>query len=119
MPKKKRPKGVPFFTEDKEPADTRKRLVFTGGSGTVGQHVILKLLQYGHEILNVDLNPQKPSTYPQFLPVEADRMKSVHTLNADLTDGAQAYIRLSCHFKVSEPFPGPCQDTGCGCTLRR
>jgi hypothetical protein len=28
-------------------------------------------------------------------------------LKADLTDGAQAFNSLSCHFKISEPFMEP------------
>lgn len=72
-----------------------KRVVFTGGSGVAGRHVIEKLLSYGHEILNVDVVPLNNP--------------KVHTLKADLTDGAQAFNSLSCHFAVSEPFPGPVQ----------
>lgn len=49
-----------------------------------------KLLSYSHEILNVDVTP-------------LDNPK-VHTLKADLTDGAQAFNSLSCHFRISEPF---------------
>lgn len=56
----------------------------------VGRTVIEKLLSYGHEILNVD---QTPLDNP-----------NVHTLKADLTDGAQAFNALSCHFKIGEPF---------------
>lgn len=67
-----------------------KRIVVTGGSGVVGRTVIEKLLSYGHEILNVD---QTPLDNPK-----------VHTLKADLTDGAQAFNALSCHFKIGEPF---------------
>ncbi|KAF3005885.1 hypothetical protein E8E13_009326 [Curvularia kusanoi] len=68
----------------------KKRIVVTGGSGVVGRIVIEKLLSYGHEILNVD---QTPLDNPK-----------VHTLKADLTDGAQAFNALSCHFQISEPF---------------
>lgn len=32
-----------------------KRIVFTGGSGKVGGHVVRKLLTYGYEILNLDM----------------------------------------------------------------
>lgn len=70
-----------------------KRIVFTGGSGVAGRHVITKLLDYGHEILNVDVAPLNNP--------------KVHTLKADLTDGSQAYNSLSCHFRVSEPFKKP------------
>lgn len=69
---------------------SKKRIVVTGGSGVVGRCVIEKLLSYGHEILNVD---QTPLDNPK-----------VHTLKADLTDGAQAFNALSCHFQISEPF---------------
>ncbi|CAO2648803.1 Nn.00g097520.m01.CDS01 [Neocucurbitaria sp. VM-36] len=75
------------------PPKSGKRIVFTGGSGVAGRHVIEKLLSYGHEILNVDVVPlDNPNVY---------------TLKADLTDGAQAFNSLSCHFKVSEPFMDP------------
>jgi nucleoside-diphosphate-sugar epimerase len=67
-----------------------QRIVFTGGSGVAGRHVIEKLLSFGHEILNVDAVPLDNS--------------NVHTLKADLTDGAQAFNSLSCHFRISEPF---------------
>lgn len=74
-------------------ANSKKRVVFTGGSGVAGRLVIDKLLSFGHEILNVDVVPlDNPN---------------VHTLKADLTDGAQAFNSLSCHFAISEPFPGP------------
>jgi nucleoside-diphosphate-sugar epimerase len=63
---------------------SKKRIVFTGGSGVAGRLVVEKLLSYGHEILNVDV-----------------------ALKADLTDGAQAFNSLSCHFRVSEPFMDP------------
>jgi nucleoside-diphosphate-sugar epimerase len=75
------------------PRKSGTRLVFTGGSGVAGRHVIEKLLSCGHEILNVDVVPlENPDVY---------------TLKADLTDGAQAFNSLSCHFKVSEPFMDP------------
>jgi NAD(P)-dependent dehydrogenase (short-subunit alcohol dehydrogenase family) len=74
----------------KDSPDSKKRIVITGGSGVVGRCVIEKLLQYGHNILNVD---QTPLDNPK-----------VHTLKADLTDGAQAFNALSCHFQISEPF---------------
>ena len=69
---------------------SKKRIVITGGSGVVGRCVIEKLLSYGHEILNVD---QTRLDNPR-----------VHTLIADLTDGAQAFNALSCHFQIGEPF---------------
>lgn len=75
------------------PTQLGKRIVFTGGSGVAGRHVIGKLLSYGHQVLNVDVVPlENPA---------------VHTMKADLTDGAQAYNSLSSHFKISEPFRDP------------
>lgn len=57
--------------------------------------MVEKLLSYNHEILNVDVVPlDNPHVY---------------TLKADLTDGAQAFNSLSCHFRVSEPFMNPIQ----------
>jgi nucleoside-diphosphate-sugar epimerase len=61
-----------------------KRIVFTGGSGKAGRHVVPHLLAKGHEILNVDL---KPLDCP-----------GVNTLIADLTDGGQAFNALTTHF---------------------
>jgi nucleoside-diphosphate-sugar epimerase len=34
-----------------------KRILFTGGSGKAGRHVIPYLLNKGHTILNVDIIP--------------------------------------------------------------
>ena len=34
-----------------------KRVVFTGGSGKAGKHVVPYLVDRGHEVLNVDLAP--------------------------------------------------------------
>ncbi|WP_181704387.1 NAD-dependent epimerase/dehydratase family protein [Chthonobacter albigriseus] len=61
-----------------------KRVVFTGGSGKAGRHVIPELLRYGHEVFNLDL---KPLDQP-----------GVNTLITDLTDSGQAFNALSMHF---------------------
>lgn len=34
-----------------------KRIIFTGGSGKIGRHVIPHLLEHGHQVLNLDLTP--------------------------------------------------------------
>ena len=34
-----------------------KRIVFTGGSGKAGKHVVPYLLSHGYEVLNLDLRP--------------------------------------------------------------
>lgn len=61
-----------------------KRIVFTGGTGKAGRHVVPYLLDCGHEVLNVDLVPLE---HP-----------GVNTLCADLTDSGSAFNALSMHF---------------------
>lgn len=61
-----------------------KRIVFTGGSGKAGQHVVPYLVERGYDVLNVDL---VPLDYP-----------GVNTLKADLTDSGSAFNALSMHF---------------------
>jgi nucleoside-diphosphate-sugar epimerase len=61
-----------------------KRIVFTGGSGKAGRHVVPWLRDRGHEILNVDLRPLD--------------CPGVNTLFADLSDSGQAFNALSMHF---------------------
>ena len=61
-----------------------KRIVFTGGSGKAGRHVVPWLKAKGYEILNVDL---KPLDCP-----------GVNTLIADVTDSGQVFNALSTHF---------------------
>ncbi|MDI1489732.1 MAG: hypothetical protein OHK93_000930 [Ramalina farinacea] len=64
-----------------------KRIVFTGGSGKAGRHVIPYLLSKGHEVLNLDL---VPLDHP-----------SVYTLKTDLTDAGQVFNALSSHFHIA------------------
>src|SRR5277367_3296709 len=61
-----------------------KRIVFTGGTGKAGRHVVPHLLAKGYKILNVDLKPLD--------------LPGVNTLIADLTDNGQAFNALSTHF---------------------
>lgn len=61
-----------------------KRVVFTGGSGKAGRHVVRYLVEHGWEVLNVD---QAPLDHPD-----------VKTLVADVTDGGQAFNALTTHF---------------------
>jgi len=65
-----------------------KRIVFTGGSGKAGRHVVPYLLAQGHTVLNVDL---APLDHP-----------GVNTLTADLTDSGQVFNALSMHFGMDE-----------------
>ncbi|MGD9914388.1 MAG: NAD-dependent epimerase/dehydratase family protein [Rhizobiaceae bacterium] len=61
-----------------------KRIVFTGGSGKAGRHVVPWLKARGYEILNLDL---KPLDCP-----------GVNTLVCDVTDSGQVFNALSMHF---------------------
>lgn len=61
-----------------------KRIVFTGGSGKAGRHVVPYLLEQGHSVLNLDL---VPFVHP-----------GVNTLLTDLTDSGQTFNALSTHF---------------------
>lgn len=65
-----------------------KRIVFTGGSGKAGRHVIPYLISRGHSILNLDLIPFVDS--------------KVYTLKTDLTDSGQCFNALSSHFRLGE-----------------
>lgn len=65
-----------------------KRIVFTGGSGKAGRHVVPYLIDKGHTVLNVDLVPLKH--------------EGVHNLTADLTDSGQTFNALSMHFDMAE-----------------
>jgi UDP-glucose 4-epimerase len=61
-----------------------KRIVFTGGTGKAGRHVVPYLVERGHEVLNVDL---VPLDHP-----------GVNTLIADVCDSGQVFDALSMHF---------------------
>jgi len=72
-----------------------KRIVFTGGSGKAGRHVIPYLLAQGHKVLNLDLIP-----FP-------DPSVDVYTLKTDLTDSGQVFNALTSHFNMSGYASGP------------
>jgi nucleoside-diphosphate-sugar epimerase len=61
-----------------------KRIVFTGGSGKAGRHVLPYLADKGYDILNVDLTP-------------LDHPK-IANLSADIADSGQMFNALSMHF---------------------
>jgi nucleoside-diphosphate-sugar epimerase len=61
-----------------------RRIVFTGGSGKAGRHVVPWLRAKGYDILNLDLKPLY--------------CEGVTTITADLTDSGQVFNALSMHF---------------------
>ena len=64
------------------------RLVFTGGSGKAGKHVIPELLAHGHSVLNVDLVPLD--------------VPGVDNIRADITDEAQVFNAFSMRHNLGE-----------------
>jgi len=61
-----------------------KRILFTGGTGKAGRHVLPWLLEQKYQILNFDL---QPFAHP-----------SIPTLLGDITDGAQVFNAMTTHF---------------------
>jgi len=61
-----------------------KRIVFTGGTGKAGRHVVPHLVAKGHTVLNVDLKPLD--------------LPGVNSLIADVTDSGQVFNALTTHF---------------------
>lgn len=80
-------------------SSTGKRIVFTGGSGKAGRHVIPYLLSKGHQVLNLDL-----IDFP-------DPTAGVFTLKTDLTNSGQVFNALTTHFNFAgyegRNVPGP------------
>lgn len=60
-----------------------KRVVFTGGTGKAGRHVVPYLVDHGYEVLNLDL-----------VPLDDPR---VNTLITDITDSGQVFNALTSH----------------------
>lgn len=69
-----------------------KRILFTGGSGKAGRHVIPYLQDQGHRILNVDL---KPLDLPE-----------LDNLTADITDSGQMFNAMTSYANFDELEPG-------------
>ena len=61
-----------------------QRILFTGGSGKAGRHVLPWLASRGYSLLNFDL---KPSEHP-----------SIPTLLGDMTDEGQVFNAMTTHF---------------------
>ena len=64
------------------------RVLFTGGTGKAGRHVVAYLAAQGHRLLNVDL--------------QALRHPGVPDLIADITDSGQMFNALSMHAGMAE-----------------
>ena len=65
-----------------------KRILFTGGSGKAGKHVIAYLINQGHKVMNVDLVPLE---HP-----------GVDDLLTDITDSGQVFNALSSYCGFDE-----------------
>ena len=68
------------------------RILFTGGSGKAGKHVIPYLLEQGHKVLNLDLTPLH---HP-----------GVANLTADITDSGQMFNAMTSYTGFEELEPG-------------
>jgi nucleoside-diphosphate-sugar epimerase len=68
------------------------RVLFTGGSGKAGKHVVAYLAAAGHKVLNVD---RVPLGHP-----------GVHDLIADITDAGQMYSAMRSHIGMDEMEAG-------------
>jgi nucleoside-diphosphate-sugar epimerase len=72
---------------------TKKRILFTGGSGKAGKHVVPYLLDKGHRVVNVDLTPLD---HP-----------GVDNLTADITDSGQMFNVMSSYAISTSWSPAP------------
>lgn len=68
------------------------RILFTGGSGKAGKHVVAYLAGQGHRVLNVDLTPL--------------RHPGVADLIADITDSGQMFGAMTTHIDMAEMEQG-------------
>lgn len=71
---------------------TRKRILFTGGSGKAGRHVVPYLLDRGHRVVNVDL-----------VPLSDPR---VDNLTADITQSGEMFNVMTSYANFDELEPG-------------
>lgn len=65
-----------------------KRILFTGGSGKAGRHVVQHLVENGYQVLNLDLEPLE--------------QPGVDNLVADVTDSGQVFNAMSMYFGFDE-----------------
>ena len=69
-----------------------KRILFTGGSGKAGKHVIPYLLDKGHRVLNIDLTPLN--------------VPGVDNLTADITQSGEMFNAMTSYANFDELEPG-------------
>jgi nucleoside-diphosphate-sugar epimerase len=69
-----------------------KRILFTGGTGKAGKHVVPYLLDRGHRVVNVDL---KPLDHP-----------GVDNLTADITQSGEMFNVMTSYANFDELEPG-------------
>jgi len=74
-----------------EENEMSKRIMFTGGSGKAGRHVVQYLVEQGHQVLNIDTR-------------QLDNPK-VRTLITDITDSGQVFNALSSYTGLHEFDP--------------
>src|SRR5258708_35519586 len=77
--------------ERRDQKDPGRRIMFTGGSGKAGKHVVKYLVDQGHQVLNIDT---KPLDNPQ-----------VRTLITDITDSGQVFNALATYVGLPEFDP--------------
>lgn len=65
-----------------------KRILFTGGAGKAGRHVVPWLLSQGHTVINVDRVPLEHA--------------GVHNLSADVTDSGQMFNVMTSYAHLGE-----------------
>ncbi|GAA3869907.1 NAD(P)-dependent oxidoreductase [Celeribacter arenosi] len=68
------------------------RILFTGGSGKAGRHVVPYLLERGHRVVNADL-----------VPLDCE---GVDNLTVDITDSGQVFNALTSYANFDELDPG-------------
>lgn len=68
-----------------------KKIMFTGGTGKAGRHVVQYLVEQGHQVLNLDTKP-------------LDNPK-VRTLITDITDSGQVFNALTSYMGLHEFDP--------------
>jgi len=68
------------------------RILFTGGAGKAGRHVVPYLIKQGHRVLNVDLTPLN--------------VPGVDNRIADITDAGQMFDVMQCYAGFDELDPG-------------